>query len=369
MTFSTPPPVLPDAPAAGGSHLYHRLAHATGRHRWWRPLVGTVMVLAGWFLLIAVVDAFAYGIGTAKGYPETPDGGVDFGPVANTAQTLGSLALGIPVVLLTVRWVGRRPAGTVSSVDGRLRKRWLALCVLVAVPVVALGMVGMLLMPSGETSGAADEVWVGLHRFLPALVMLLVLVPLQAAAEEYVCRGWLVQAVGGFFRSPWIAVLPQAVLFASLHGWGTTAGFIDLIVFGGVAGWLTVRTGGLEAATALHAVNNLASFAVGAAFVGGLDSDETAADAPWQMVAVDTAVTLVFAAAVLWLARRRWPHGAVSSPTTGPAGKAPHSHEHAYVSWTPEGRQPWHTAGEPTAPVVAHNHPWSDRHSAEGERP
>ncbi|CAO0830891.1 hypothetical protein SMICM17S_10210 [Streptomyces microflavus] len=34
-------------------------------------------------------------------------------------------------------------------------------------------------------------------------------------------RGWLTQAVGAFFfRSPWFAVIPQAVLFAAAHGWG-----------------------------------------------------------------------------------------------------------------------------------------------------
>lgn len=370
MTFSAPVPLPPPGvPAAGGSHPYHRLAHATGRHRWWRPLVGTVMVIGGWLLLFIVADAFAYGFGTAKGYPEDGDGGIDFGPVVNTAQGLAYLAVAIPVVLLTVRWAGRRPAGTISSVEGRLRKRWLALCVLVAVPVVALAMAGMLFLPVGETSGAGDDVWVGLYRYLPVLGMLVVLVPLQSAAEEYVFRGWLLQSVGAFFRSPWIAVLPQAVLFAAAHGWGTIAGFLDLVVFGGIAGWLTVRTGGLEAATALHALNNLVSFAVGAAFVGGLDSDETAADLPWHLAAIDTTMIVIYAAAVLWLARRRWPHGALSSPSAPPAGKSPYPYDLAYAPQPSEGQQHGGGAGEPTAPAVARAHPQTPWHATDGTRP
>ncbi|MEU6177479.1 DUF6223 family protein [Streptomyces coeruleorubidus] len=103
--------------------------------------------------------------------------------------------------------------------------------------------------------------------------------------------GWLTQAVGAFFRSPWFAVIPQAVLFAAAHGWGTKWGFIGLLVFGGVCGWLTIRTGGLEAAVALHALNNLLAFGVAAAFVDGLSSDETAADSPWQLALVDVATT------------------------------------------------------------------------------
>ncbi|MEU0341829.1 lysostaphin resistance A-like protein [Streptomyces bobili] len=54
--------------------------------------------------------------------------------------------------------------------------------------------------------------------------------------------------------------------------------------FGAVAGWLTVRTGGLEAAIGLHAVNNLLAFAAVASVVDGLRSDDTAADAPWELV-------------------------------------------------------------------------------------
>ncbi len=327
------------------------------------------MLIGGWLLLFIVADAFAYGFGQAKGYPENRDGSIDFGPVVGVAQDLAYLAVAIPVVLLTVRWAGRRPAGTVSSVEGRLRKRWLALCVLVAVPVVALAMAGMLFLPGAGASGAGDDVWIGLHRYLPILGMLVVLVPLQAAAEEYVFRGWLLQVVGAFFRSPWIAVLPQAVLFAAAHGWGTTAGFIDLAVYGGVAGWLTVRTGGLEAAIALHALNNLTSFAVGAAVVGGLDSDETAADLPWQLAALDTTMTVVYAAAVLWLARRRRHNGAFSSPSTRPADKSPHPYEIACAPQTAEGQQHAGSAGEPAAPVVAEAHPQTAWSATKGTRP
>ena len=49
----------------------------------------------------------------------------------------------VPVVLLAVRWVGRRPAGTVSSVTGGLRWPWLGRCVLVALPVLAAVVCGL----------------------------------------------------------------------------------------------------------------------------------------------------------------------------------------------------------------------------------
>lgn len=131
------------------------------------------------------------------------------------------------------------------------------------------------------------------------------LVPFQAAAEEYAFRGWLLQAVGSWFRSPWMAITPQALLFATAHGWGTVWGFTDLVVFGVVTGWLTIRTGGLEAAIALHMLNNLVSMSIAAAFAGAFASDDTAADMDWAAVAIDVPMVLLYATAVLWVTRRR----------------------------------------------------------------
>ncbi|MGW0708239.1 CPBP family intramembrane glutamic endopeptidase [Streptomyces sp. NPDC002643] len=281
---------------------YHRMALFSAGHRWWRPVVGTLFVGVVYLVVATVFYALTSALGTAKGYDEAADGTVEFGPVSGTAVDLVGLALAIPVVLLAVRWIGRRPAGTVSSVTGQLRWRRLALCVLVALPIFAASIGAVLLLPD---HGTPPPRWAGWEVFGPALAMLVVLVPLQAAAEEYLFRGWLTQAAGAFLRSPWWALLPQAVLFGAAHGWGTPWGFADLVVFGLVAGWLTVRTGGLEAAIGLHAVSNLLAFASAAAAVDGLATDETAADATWQVVAIDLTGIALYTAAVLWLTRPR----------------------------------------------------------------
>jgi membrane protease YdiL (CAAX protease family) len=270
-------------------------------------VLGTLLALGAYVVLSVLLIALSYGFGAAAGLRELPEGGHDFGPLVNTALDLTFIAVALPLMLLAVWWPGRRPPGTLSSVDGRLRWRWLVRCLLVAVlPVTLLAVSAVFLPDSGSDSGES-VVWVGWRSFLTSLVVLAVFVPVQAAAEEYVFRGWLTQAVGAFVRSQWFAVIPQAVLFAAAHGWGTRWGFLGLLVFGLVCGWLTIRTGGLEAAVALHALNNLMAFGVAAAIVDGLSSDETAADSPWQLALVDMATTLLYAALVLWLARRHRP--------------------------------------------------------------
>jgi membrane protease YdiL (CAAX protease family) len=300
------------------------MGHSTGRHSWWRPVVGALLALGAYLVLNLLLFAGSYAFGAAAGLRELPDGGHDFGTLVNTALDLTFIAIALPVILLAVWWPGRRPPGTLSSVAGRLRWRWLVRCLLAAVlPVTVLAVSAVLLPDSGSDSGE-PVVWVGWRSFLTALAVLAVFVPLQAAAEEYVFRGWLTQAVGAFVRSPWFAVIPQAVLFAAAHGWGTRWGFIGLLVFGLVCGWLTIRTGGLEAAVALHVLNNVMAYGVAAAIVDGLSSDETAADSPWQLALVDVATTLIYAALVLWLARRHHPQR-LSPPVSGPtAWPAPH---------------------------------------------
>ncbi|MEV3969201.1 type II CAAX endopeptidase family protein [Streptomyces sp. NPDC050698] len=298
----SPYPAAPPPDATG--HPYHRLDRATGRHRWWRPLAGTLLLSVAYVVAVLVLLAVTYGLGTALGVPELPDGGPDLGPAGNTAMDLVAIATALPLVLLATLWPARRRAGTVSSVAGRLRFGWLGWCLLAGLPPIALLTVTSLFLPDGS---GESETWVGWRSFLTALAVLAVFVPLQAAAEEYVFRGWLTQAVGAFVRSPWLAVIPQAVLFAAAHGWGTRWGFLGLLVNGLVMGLLTIRTGGLEAAIALHVLNNLLAFGVSAAIVDGLSSDETAADAPWSLALTAVVTDLLYAALVLWLARRRSP--------------------------------------------------------------
>ncbi|MEV0396541.1 CPBP family glutamic-type intramembrane protease [Polymorphospora rubra] len=284
---------------------YHRLARTT-RHRWWRPVLGTLLLIAGFLVLNCLLLAAAEIIGTLTDRPRDAYGLPDLGPIPDTALLLLSIAVALPVVYFAAWAVQRRRPGTVSSVTGRLRWRWLGVCVLVAVPAVGVLLFGAsgLAAVTGEDFALVLGGWVGWPTFLAGLAMVLLLVPFQAAAEEYVFRGWLLQAIGAFMRNPWPAIGFQALLFAAAHGWGTTWGFASLTVMGVVTGWLTVRTGGLEAAVALHVVNNVVAFGFSAA-AGTLEADETLADAPWQLAVVDAAVSVGFALVVLWLAGRR----------------------------------------------------------------
>lgn len=277
---------------------YHRLAR-TPRHRWWRPLIGTLLVAAG--ALAAALGPYLVAgfVGLALGLPQDEPGWPAFGDEVEIAVSLAGLGLVIPVVLLVARGVQKRPAGTVSSVAGRLRWRWLGRCTALAVPAVGSMYAVLLLLPAPAAEPAA---FVGAQRFAIGAAVVLLLTPFQAAGEEYLFRGWLLQAFGSWTRSPWPGIVVSSVAFGLLHGYGTPWGMADLIFFGVVAAVLTIRTGGLEAAIVLHAVGNVAGLLVAAA-IGALAADETATDAGALVAAVDMVMVTLYAAAVLWQAR------------------------------------------------------------------
>ena len=87
------------------------------------------------------------------------------------------------------------------------------------------------------------------------LLMVVLLVPIQCFAEELVFRGYLMQTVGRWLKHPAWAILLPVPLFVAGHlydVWGQAS----IAVMAITMGVITWRTGGLEAAVALHVVNN-----------------------------------------------------------------------------------------------------------------
>lgn len=307
---------------------FHRLAR-TDRHRWWRPIVGTVAVLGVYILIVVLAGCVVLGFAEVAGVPTDAEGFPDVGPIAATAALLLSLAILTPLLFLATWLIQRRPPTTLVSVTGRLRLRWLGTCMGVALFfVLVLIGVGAVI---GDDVAPPEATWVGWPEFLLATLMLVLLVPLQASAEEFLFRGWLLQAVGAYLRGPWVPIVVQAVLFGAAHGWGTPWGFAALFVFGAATGWLTVRTGGLEAGIALHVLTNLIAFLVAAA-LGELDVDETLADAPGYLAVLDMAVVCGFAVVVLLLARRRGLTDVVPDPSPWTRAAAPPARPDLYLT-------------------------------------
>jgi membrane protease YdiL (CAAX protease family) len=242
-----------------------------------------------------------------------------FGNAALDALFSAILATGVLLATLSAVFAmakdaQKRPPGTLSSVTARVRWRWLAVCLALAVGLCAPFVgIGLLVADTTHTENTSLG-WTQAVE-VPQLIIWIVLV-------EYLFRGWILQALGActletrsgrvgqalsvVFRTQWPAIVISAALFACMVDYG--GGGFTLFVFGVVVGWLAVRTGGLEASIALALV-----YLVGV----GLRTDD-GEDLPWRHVITIGAV-LVFAAASVWLARRQH----VQTVSAAPQGRPP----------------------------------------------
>ncbi|WP_324273960.1 CPBP family intramembrane glutamic endopeptidase [Blastococcus brunescens] len=212
-----------------------------------------------------------------------------------------SLIVAIPSVWMVWVVAHGMPRGWSSSVLGRLRRRLLLPYTLLALATLGVGIGLAVLL----TFTVGDEEMTGpVSSYGWLLVVVLLTTPLQSAAEEYVFRGYLSQAIAGWIRSPragaLVAALLTAALFAAAHGPQDVLTFLDRFAFGLAASAVVWLTGGLEAAIVLHAVNNVLVFVL----AGTLGDGVATAEVPAGIGLLFAAVSLASMAAYVTLVAR-----------------------------------------------------------------
>ncbi|GAA1476108.1 hypothetical protein GCM10009623_05540 [Nocardioides aestuarii] len=287
---------------------YHLVLRGGWSGAWWRALIGllvlgiAMMLVLPFVVLVPFVLWYAV---TGQDVGSQVGGLVDLGDPspASLAYLNITLAALIPVTWVIVRLLhGLRPRW-LSSVAPRLRWKFLVVCLGLSVVALLATVVVSALVPqdaSASMSGDVNELTPTIRDF--ALVVLL-LTPLQAAAEEYAFRGYLLQAFGGLVRHPAFAVLLSSLLFALAHGAQDAPIFVDRFAFGLVAGTLVVVTGGLEAGIAMHVLNNWLAFGVTLAF-GDMSSALNPSGGSWWNLPVTLTQSLVYLGLAWWVARR-----------------------------------------------------------------
>jgi len=264
---------------------YHQLLRGTPRYRWWKPLLALVLGVI-YFLVFSVV----YGIAIMVPYLAVSGAPFDQSSLMALAipdtqnptsmlLALGSIALMIPSAMLAMLSVQLTPFSRLWSVALRIRWRLLGRTTLMAlVALVVMDGLGILFevvfsgFASGEGASEGSLAELDMTAAAWSALFILLLVPLQATAEELVYRGMFMQVLGAwlggiragsrarnFLRGPWLPIALPAIAFGFSHiydwwGWGM------VVAMALVAGWISWRTGGLEAAVSLHIVNNLVAF-------------------------------------------------------------------------------------------------------------
>jgi membrane protease YdiL (CAAX protease family) len=274
----------------------------TDGYAWWRSLLGVALSIALYLLLVQVV---LQGVVLISALIVRP--GVPYAEYARQAQALqnpagmlgtnlGILCL-IPIVFGVMMLVhGVRPRW-LGSVRPRLRWKFVAACIGVA--AVALGIVQALSVILGPA--------VALHPQSQYVIFLIIIVltsPLQAAAEEYFFRGYMLQAFGSIAGNRWFGIVASSLVFALFHGLGQNlAIFVDRFAFGLLAAILVTVTGGLEASIGAHVINNIYAFGA-AALTGSVAQARALSQIGWGNAVIDVGGFALFAV-LAWLLSRR----------------------------------------------------------------
>ena len=305
----TPPPLPPDGLE------FHQILRGGRPGWWWAGIPGVVALMIAWFMaqFVLLVPFVAGLMLNGRSLQSSLDYLADIEhptPVGLAYLNL-SLASAIPVAFLAI-WAlhGLRPRW-LTSVVPRMRWGYFAVCIgLSVIALIATVVVGLTLPAAGGEQMTGELAPLD-DRALQFILVILLLTPFQAAGEEYLFRGYLTQAVGSLvppgprlrFLGRTLAVVIPAVLFALAHGIGQSPPvFFDRLAFGLVAGVLVIATGGLEAAIAMHVLNNFVAFGFAIA-LGEMDSAMNPGEASWWILPTTLTQSLVYLGLALVVAR------------------------------------------------------------------
>lgn len=245
-------------PVNQSSNQYHRMAVAHPRHpesptKRLHPIRGIIVGL----ILAFLVQVIVFGAATLGGGIAGLDVKEVFlsdDPLNPTSKAIFLLSLSavVPVVFIAARVAGYRSRFLIS-IAGRIR--WDIFAVAAAVSIVVNLFFQTIAFVSDSDIHTrhlgSNELWV--------ILAVLLLVPLQAVAEELFARGFLPQVFGYWLKNPWLAYLPGGTLWIFLHGynaWGLASIAYSALIYG----VLVHKTGGLEASSAIHIVGNYLAF-------------------------------------------------------------------------------------------------------------
>jgi uncharacterized protein len=183
------------------------------------------------------------------------------GPPLTTGGIFALLLIGqfLPIILLVWAWLAvweKRPFWTLGLERLGALPRYLGGAA-IGIGMYGLALGGAALLGYIEPE-AGDPAQQGVAAIGGVLLVLLGWV-IQGAAEEIVCRGWLLQAAG--IRRAWLGVVASSLLFSALHSLNPNIGpvaVINLVLFGVLASLYALYEGGLWGVCGMHAAWNWA---------------------------------------------------------------------------------------------------------------
>jgi membrane protease YdiL (CAAX protease family) len=218
-----------------------------GQNAWWRYLLTLVLAVVIWL----VMDVLLF-LGLSLSHLAAPELAADLAtpthPVIFFIGTGVLFALLVAALVIAARLLQHK---RFIDVIGQWRwERFAAGVGIWAICLIASTLVDLVARPAGfrwtatgETGAVAVAVLFGLGA--------------QTFAEEFIFRGYLTQGLLLATRRPWAAAILSGMMFGALHIPNGVPQCLNAIVFGVIASWIAIRTGGIAFTYGLHLINNL----------------------------------------------------------------------------------------------------------------
>lgn len=234
-----------------------------GKNDWWRYLLAGVLILSlcfgvGSVPIIGLVIWLAADNNPATGLNSETGQFIGVDPLVSFLALMFSFVTLLLGLFVAVRFVHQRHFRTLIEPTRRVRWGrmaqgfgvWTALAAILAV-------IEAMLYP-GRYQFTFEAA-----RFIPFSFFILLLIPLQAATEELLLRGYLMQSLSLFLRQPIVLSAVSGAVFAGLH-FANPEVAIDFwllmlyyFAFGFTLALISLKENGLELAIGAHVGNNL----------------------------------------------------------------------------------------------------------------
>ncbi|OQX15077.1 MAG: hypothetical protein BWK73_07805 [Thiothrix lacustris] len=234
-----------------------------GKNHWWRYALGLLIIVIFWQLLGIIPLGIMAFVLLSDNDPSTQVdlSTLQFEGVSSVWFYLGlnftlfAMLLG---VLVTVHFLHQRRFMSlitpVADIDWKLMFKGFA---------VFFSLIAVATLVEASFQPTGYQMTFDATQFLTFLPIALVVTPLQAAAEEVLFRGYVMQGVGLWARGAVMPVLVSSLLFMVAHlgnpEVGADAYLIPLLylAMGLFLALITVKSNSLELAIGVHAANNL----------------------------------------------------------------------------------------------------------------
>ncbi len=252
------------------SNIKHRMKHLESalkqENKWWQYVLVVFIGFWGGQMVGAIPLVVAMIIAASQngGNLLRPDNPMDFSAYG-IDPNLGLVLMVFPFIvmlfisILLIKAFHKRSLKEVINGGGSFRWNRLGKGFFIWVVLSAILLLVSLLFDRENY-----ELNFQLTKFIPLVIISLLLIPFQAGTEEFFFRGYLAQGVGTWTKNRWLVVLIPSILFALMHGMNPEIkefGFWTMmpayVLFGLVFGVISVLDDGIELAIGIHSANNI----------------------------------------------------------------------------------------------------------------